>query len=635
MQPPRQGSSRRHFLRGSAAVGAGLAGAIGFGTTAEAAPGGPAGLAAPVSAAQKGWRPGQRATVLVNNVGYELGGPKRAIIAVPAAGHRDLRFELVDATTGNVVHKGAARYAGPVTDWLATHYPEIPCYYWVADFSSVASAGEYLLSTEDGGSFPFRIEASLFERRTLGHIAHYFKDSRSSGQFDKADRSLPVKGSTTRVDAHGGWYDAAADWGKHFTQLSNLSYFNTLSIPLTAWVLFASYDQLNKRGDTNLVGLTAWLLDEGMFGADFLTRVHPKGLSFYSSVSQPEADDLSVDPTQRSLSAHQVSYREGGGLAIAALAKASTYAVSGEYGNADYLAAAEDAFAYLQANNGRIVGDGKENILDDYNVLLAAVELTKATHKPEYHQVADARAKSLLNRLTTWHTYHDYWRADDADRPFFHPSDAGLPVVSLLAYADIADPATRGQVLAAVRRSLEFELTVTREVNNPFGYARQLVQDASGHRYSSFFFPHNVTPRTNDAWWQGENARLASLATAARLAAASTTDTRFAARLREYATDQLNWILGVNPFDVCMLDGSGRDTTPLYLEYADGATDGSWRWLRSAGGIVNGITGRSDDGRGIEWDPGVASSGPNTDWRWLEQWLPHSTWYLYAVTIRV
>ena len=73
-------------------------------------------------------------------------------------------------------------------------------------------------------------------------------------------------------------------------------------------MLFASYDQLSRRNDSNLVGLTAWLLDEGMFGADFLTRVHPKGLSFYSSVSQPEADDLGVDPTRRSLSAHQVSY---------------------------------------------------------------------------------------------------------------------------------------------------------------------------------------------------------------------------------------------------------------------------------------------------------------------------------------
>jgi hypothetical protein len=236
-----------------------------------------------------------------------------------------------------------------------------------------------------------------------------------------------------------------------------------------------------------------------------------------------------------------------------------------------------------------------------------------------------------MARLVSWQKYRDYWRADDVDRPFFHPSDAGLPVVSLLAYADVADQTIRSRVYAVVRRSFECELAVTQEVPNPFGYARQLVQDNAGKRYSGFFFPHNVTPRPSDAWWQGENARLASLAAAARLAAATSGDAAFAEKLRRYATDQLNWILGVNPFDVCMLEGSGRDTTPLYLEYADGAKEGSWRWLRWAGGIVNGITGRSDDGRGIAWDPGVAESGPNTDWRWLEQWLPHSTWFLYAV----
>lgn len=607
-------SSRRRFLRGSAAVGAGITGAFGLGGAASAAPGlGP--------------------TILVNNVGYELAGPKRAIIAGATPDKREYPFQLVDVATGAVVHSGTARSAGPVADWQTNHWPETPSYYWVADFSGYATAGQYTLTVDGGTSYPFRIEANLYERRTLGHVAHYFTDSRSSGQFDKADRSLPVKGSTTRIDAHGGWYDAAADWGKHFTQLSGLSYFNTLSIPLTAWVLFAAYDRLNRRGDSNLAAVTAWLLDEAMYGADFLTRVHAKGQSFYSSVSQPEADDLSVDPTKRTISTKQVSYREGGGVAIAALAKASTFAVSGEYTRAAYLAAATDAFAFLQANNTKLVNDGKENILDDFNALLAATELTKATAKPEYRQAADARAKSLLGRLATWQKYRDYWRADDADRPFFHPSDAGLPVVSLIAYADIADAATRTQVLATVRRSLEFELSVTQEVPNPFGYARQLVQDGNGNRYSGFFFPHNVTPRSSDAWWQGENARLASLATAARLVASSTTDTALAVRLRGYATDQLNWILGVNPYDVCMLEGSGRDTTPLYLEYAEGAKVGSWRWLRWAGGIVNGITGRSDDGRGIAWDPGVAETGPNTDWRWLEQWLPHSTWFLYAVAV--
>jgi len=606
-----QSPTRRRFLLGTAAVA------------------GSAALPAPDLSS------GSKPLVLTNNVGFEPTAAKRVVIAAAKPSTAPKAYQVVDDNTGQTVSRGLARYVGPVKDWATDQVPTVPSYYWVADLTSFTRTGQYVVTVDGGSSQPFRIEPNVLERRTMSHLVHYFKDSRSSGQYDKADRKLPLAAGGA-FDASGGWYDAAADWGKHFTQLSDLSYFNTLSIPLTAWALAAAHDQVAKRGNTDLVAAQGWILDEALFGADYLTRVHVKGGSFYSSVGQPEADDLGADPTKRGLSTRQVDFREGGGLAIAALARSSGYPVSGDYSPAEYLAAAEDAFAYLLANNVSLLNDGKENILDDFNALLAATELFKATKKDAYRAAADARAANLCARLVSWHGYRDYWRADDADRPFFHPSDAGLPVVSLLTYLDIASAATRAKVLDVVRRSLQFELNVTGEVPNPFGYARQLVQDNKGTRYSGYFFPHNVTPRTDDAWWQGENARLASLASAARLAAGffdnDSSGGAFAASLRAYAQDQLNWIVGSNPFDVCMLEGTGRDQ-PLYLEYADGQTVGSWRWLRSAGGIVNGITGKADDGRGIAWDPGAAFTGPNTDWRWLEQWLPHSTWFLYAAAI--
>ncbi len=96
---------------------------------------------------------------------------------------------------------------------------------------------------------------------------------------------------------------------------------------------------------------------------------------------------------------------------------------------------------------------------------------------------------SLEARLTNWGidnkdsadvVYNSYWRADDEHRPFFHPVDAGLPAISLLVYAEIADEAGRFKALEAVRRSFDFELAVTAEVTNPFGYSRQLVQSKDG-----------------------------------------------------------------------------------------------------------------------------------------------------------
>ena len=195
-------------------------------------------------------------------------------------------------------------------------------------------------------------------------------------------------------------------------------------------------------------------------------------------------------------------------------------------------------------------------------------------------------------------------------------------MVSLLYYAEIADSKTKGEVSATVKKSLNAQLAWNVEVTNPFGYARQLVQDKSGNRHTSFFFPHN-----SDAapWWQGENARLASLAAAAQLAARQfPDDPEFQKNLRTFATNQLNWILGLNPFDSSMMYGVGRNN-PQYLFFD------SWEFTNSPGGISNGITSGFRDEDNIDYDLKYTETGADNDWRWQEQWLPHASWFLMAV----
>ncbi|SFT92875.1 N-terminal ig-like domain of cellulase [Actinopolyspora lacussalsi subsp. righensis] len=611
------GMDRRRFLAGSAAVSGGTAVGALTGTSAAAEPG-------PEAGQERGH---DRVLVHVNNVGHDPESPKTAVLA---AGDREpiAWCFLVDNETGEIAARRRPHHAGRVRDWGETRY-------WTVDFSEFTVEGEYVLRVGAGNhtrgeSVPFRIEPLALERDTLSDVVHWFKSARCSGRFDRADHSLPVgENGSGDIDAHGGWYDATGDFGKHFTQLSRHSYFNTLSVPLTAWVLFKAHEQLTARDNEEFTQLRTWLCDEGLYGADYLNRVkRPEG-TFCHSVMQPGPPK---DPALRFLKTteqdgevRQVNHREGAGAAIAALALASTSDDSGEYDSAEYLRTAETAFEYLREHNVELTNDGVENIQDDYNALIAAVELHRVIGKNTYREAADARADNLMNRLSSWRSYRDYWRADDGDRPYFHPSDAGLPVTSLLSYLDIADSARTTRVLEVVRRSLSFEMSITTEVTNPYGYARNLVQDGTGDRHSSFFFPHDVTPRPGDEWWQGENARIASLATAARLAA-KRFDGEFAGRLRRYAADQLDWILGRNPFGVCMLGGSGRNN-PRYM------WKGSWQFLNTAGGIVNGITGENADGSGISWNRGYAETGKDWDWRWTEQWLPHTTWYLFAVSV--
>src|SRR5581483_1688496 len=412
---------------------------------------------------------------------------------------------------------------------------------------------------------------------------------------------------------------------------------------LVVYSLLKSEQELDRRGLPEFARYKDRMLDEAMFGADYLVRVKDPSASFYRSVSNggvkqvPEERKVAGEMKQFGIyqtssqeprdmveqanndMEYEVSYRSGGGMAIAALALASTFPTSGEFHSSDYLKVAEDAFDFLEKNNLKMVNDGKENIVDDYCALAAATELFKAAHQPKYKEAADRRAKNLVARLTSAGSYQNYWRADDGTRPFFHASDAGLPAVSLLYYLEIADPVTKTSILTAVKKSMEFQLALDGEVANPFDYARQLVQDKTGNRHTSFFFPHN-----SDAapWWQGENARLASLAAAARLASREfPEDPAFQKKLQAFALDQINWILGLNPFGSSMMYGVGRNN-PEYMFFD------SWEFTNAPGGISNGITSGFKDEDDIDYNLNWHQTGADNDWRWQEQWLPHAAWYL-------
>ena len=590
---------------------------------------------------------GQNIKILVNHLGYEQDGPKRAVIL----GHADdlvAHFSVIDCTTGSNVLSGPAIKAGPVDQWKDW------C-FWTVDFGPLKVEGTYLLECATSGgaarSFPFQIQRNLLEKNTLSGVIYYFKGQRCSGLLDQADHDLRFEGSTNTADVHGGWYDATGDYGKHLGGLGFSTYFNFQPTPIADWALFKTYEQLDRRGDQDFQQYQRRLLDEAMYGADFLVRMKNPGGSFYRIVDAPgpgkrpedrrigkEGAGFAIKTVQTkndfSIGArktipgefpYEVGYRSGGGVAIAALAMAATFPTAGEFSNAVYLQTAEDAFAFLEKNNAAFNPDGSENIVDNYCALLAATELFKATKTAGYKTAADRRAENLMGRLITSGGHTNYWRADDGDRPFFHGAAAGMPVISLLDYYEIADEATRPKILAAVRKSLEFELAVTREVANPFGYARQLVQSTTGVRRTAFFYPHDTE---TGLWWQGENARLSSMAAAARLAAKYfKDDPAFHDQLQTYACDQLNWILGLNPYDCCMMQGVGRNNV-FYMYFK------SYEYNNAPGGICNGITGGRTNPDDIDFNVGFAVTGKDEDWRWSEQWLPHAAWYLYAISMQ-
>lgn len=554
--------------------------------------------------------------IATNQVGYEAAGPKFAVLAL-GEGPDFTTLRLREATTGDVVFETAPGRAAGVDNWKTQRWQ-------TAEFTAFSGTGRFILEALDATgarlvSEPFEIVESLYTSRFAPALLAYFRSQRAAEPYLSADRALGFIGNkrNARVDVHGGWYDASGDVSKYLSHLSYANFMNPQQTPLVVWAL--SKAAICPHIDDEL---HAAFRTEALWGADFLVRMCDPAGMFYMTVF----DRWSGDMAQREICSYatqkglkhdtwEAGYRQGGGMAIAALARAARLKQDGEFTAAQYLSTAERAFAHLEAHNLEYLDNGEENIIDDYCALLAATELSRSTGKPEYLVKAGERAASLLDRLTGGYGYDGWWRADNGTRPFFHASDEGLPIAALVDYLAIAPDAEKAPISAVLGKVVRHLATITAEVENPFAYPRQLVKRTDGSVGTQFFYPHG-----NDSgyWWQGENARLGSLAYALRRAMPHI-DAETAELARVQSQRSLDWILGLNPYHASMLQGFGRNW----------AIYGPAKFPNADGGICNGITSSLTD----ETDIGFCETeDPFQSWRWSEQWLPHAAWFLLAMT---
>jgi len=575
-------------------------------TVPSAAPGAPA--TAPASSVST--------TIYVNQAIFPPTTPKTAVVGTDQLLPVNTTFSLVDVGTNTTAFTGQLTSPASVKEWNAGNR------FYQADFSAFRQPGIYRIRINASGlsatSDQFSIGGEDWGRPMVSAILHYYNKQRANTPAElTADSHLLLFGSDKRVDLHGGWCDASGDVSKYFSHLAYANFMSPQQTPLVTWSLIKTGDVLKKPLEK--WGLMDSLRSEAVWGADYIMRnLSPQGY-FYMTIfsyfnKDPEARRVvGLRANSVTTDEYQCAFREGGGMAIAALARISRWKMGGDYTSAQYLDAARRAYAHLVVNNTKYDDDGKENIIDDYCALLAATELWIATDSAYYGDQARMRAGNLAGRLTA----AGYFRADDGRRPFWHASDAGLPVVALIRYLDKeTDPARRSSTLAVIRQALQYNLRVTGEVDNPFGYARQtfLYKDSVK---DGFFIPHD---NETGWWWQGENARLGSLATAAlegRKLLPSFSDS-----LSIFASRQFSWILGCNPYSMCFMYGFGAHNVPyMHSNFGHGS---------EIGGISNGITGGkgNGDGSGIDF----RTSDDGNEWRWTEQWIPHAAWFLQALT---
>ncbi|WP_035646993.1 glycoside hydrolase family 9 protein [Flavobacterium sp. ASV13] len=562
--------------------------------------------------------------IYVNQVGFDPESPKMAIIGFDGS-FSNTTFDIIDTKTQKTVFTSTIGKAENVEEWMLDKS------YYKADFSSFKKPGNYKITIKIAdqiyNSANFSIEENILAKRTISSIVHYYNKQRANTPEElEADKKMLLFGSDKKVDVHGGWCDASGDVSKYFSHLAYANFVSPQQTPLVTWSLINTSEEISKQ-------LVQWKIkdsldNEAIWGADYMMRCLSDEDYFYMIVfsyfdKNPAARRIvGLKANSVTTDEYQSAFREGAGMAIASLARISQWKKSGDFTSKQYLDGAKRAYAHLLINNTKYDDDGKENIIDDYCALMGATELWIATNENFYKEEARKWAHKLENRITD----QGWFRSNDGNRPFWHAADAGLPIVALTRYLKKEnDENERIKAKEVIKKALNYNLAVTNNVSNPFGYARQsfLFNDKIK---DGFFIPHD---NETGWWWQGENARLASLATAATEGGKAISLQKNDATKKSldlYASQQLSWILGCNPYSVCFLYQFGEKNVPyMHSNYGHGS---------EKGGISNGITGKEENGDGSGIDFKMDVDG-NNEWRWTEQWIPHSAWFLQAITATV
>jgi hypothetical protein len=559
--------------------------------------------------------------IYINQVGFDSRGPKIAVVVTDEPLPAKTMFKVINAINGQTAFTAMLGAQQKVEEWAPGQF------FYQADFSSFKKEGKFKLNVSIGKkiytSDKFTVTEGALAKLTISSIIHYYNKQRANTPQElEADSHIILYGSNKTVNLQGGWCDASGDVSKYFSHLAYANFMSPQQIPLVTWSMVSVDEAIPGM-------LTKWhvkdsLENEALYGADYILRSLSKENYFYMTVFSY----FSKDPNARRVvglransvttDEYQAAFREGGGMGIAALARISRWKNHGEYTSQQYLDGAERAFAHLLINNTKYDDDGKENIIDDYCALMAATELWITTNEPLYRNEARKRADNLAKRMSP----EGYFISNDSNRPYWHASDAGLPIVALTRYLKKeTDPALKNKTIQTIKRALDYNLSVTNKVSNPFGYARQSFL-YKGEIKDGFFIPHD---NETGWWWQGEDARLGSLATAAivggRIAYPAQGGWGVKAPLATFASQQLSWILGCNPYSMCFMYGFGSKNVPyMHSSFGHGS---------QKGGISNGITGKDGNGEGLGIDFKTEAEG--NEWRWTEQWLPHAAWFLQAI----
>ncbi len=526
--------------------------------------------------------------IFVNQIGYTNHSVKKCVAAVD----KETRFYVVSAKRNQIVFTGTLL---PQKKDFGT--------FAMGDFSGVTGDGVYFVRTNTGRSWPFRIGADVY-RPLLTSILGYFAKQRcgpsSTGYMTPCHLDDGIRlDNGRRVDVTGGWHDAsdlrkwvgATIYGMiGLVQLYDLAprgvdrkavveellwgnrYFINMQ-DSAGFVMSHVGGDVLEHGDSN-----RWTDNIPGTGGEVRTLDAQNGGASGSVTISGDNDDRVIQT--RPLD------RIGQNNFIAAQAHMARIMRGIDADYADRcIEAAERCFDWCQTA-------GKDETAGELGAAVAAVvALYRATENEFYKAFAVTKTKRLYRM-------QEKSEHQKAVQGFFHTSlsdtephrDIKNGPRHIIAMCDLLELFPKDDYTPMWQEMVSL---YTREYLNrmadqntfgivPFGL---FSRDPGGHRqldiwwYRYFMLPQD--------WWVGINANLASAGVALARAARVLDDPA----LLGPAQRQLDWILGVNPFNASTVEGFGHNHPQRFVN----ATEFRPATPQITGAVMNGLGGSMDD----------------------------------------
>jgi len=554
--------------------------------------------------------------VLVNHVGFRPGAAKYALVA---SEYKPGSFLVTNTDQKGFEPSFTGEFVAAGDDLGE---------YSVGDFSDLAQPGTYRIAASGNYhakgkllSHEFTIADNVWDD-PIGRLVNYYR-VQSCGDSECGYNSPCHTGPIRRDDGGeavpitGGWH-AAHDHQRNVREILHGAF----------GLIYLALARPDVEDDFNLFHEIQW-------GNDYFLAIQDPEGYLYAGVAAANygqweefdwwASESHLLVTEPAPLFHQYCF-----VAIQALIADRYSKIAPEYAPR-CLGAATRCFEYIQGHDREEWQEGQLS----YELgtgILAGVHMFRATGDEQYR----AFAREMANQLLSLQAPDGYWLenpgAPDPNLWSVGRMYAPYVVIGLCAAAQwFSDDPDHSRWMAALEQFASHYVEHFSEAN-AFGIMPYRVDsDRPAQRGREWqeqyyrYFMQTDDPATMSldsdielggnagfAWQTGNNARVAGYGVAMVYLA----ELLSSPELRKLAQRQLDWVLGVNPFDASMIIGVGRNQPPSLLsnEIVPGVPD-------IEGAVMQGPIGNADD------NPLIVGG----HYAPCEFWMPHHAWVLWLM----